>query len=143
MIAPPAKTSGYVASITDTMAPPAEKARHKHLAAVDGEFHDGAVDHPTDRERFAAIARGIAWQEPGEAVLRIVRRLLFGIDDNEPKAIGECGPACPVVVAFGGLCAAMQGHDESRSPRQAVRNVGEHAQVARGCAKISDLPQAT
>ena len=69
------------------------KAGHEHPSAVDAEFHNGALDHLTDRQRFAALAPGVARKEPGEAILRIVGRLLLGIDASESEPVGERGPA--------------------------------------------------
>src|SRR5215471_4253743 len=72
MIAPPANVSGYVASITDVMAPPRRYSGHEHASAVDAKVHYGTLNHLTDREGFAAVTSGVTWQKPREAALGII-----------------------------------------------------------------------
>ena len=91
------------------------QAGHEHPAPVDTECRDGVLDHLPDRACLAEVARGVARQEPRKAILRIVGRLLLGIDDREAEAIGQHRPAAAAVVFSGGLAAAMQ-RDHQRRP---------------------------
>jgi hypothetical protein len=80
-------------------------------------------------------------QEPGEAVLRVIGRLLFGKEDHKAVTIGKLAPAGPVGVSAGGLRAAVKGDDEAWLRAQGGRHVHEHAQIAGIAAERCDLAQ--
>src|SRR6202171_6666478 len=82
------------------------EAGHEHPASVNAERRNGMRYHLPDRKRLALVARNVAWQEPGEAILRIVGRLLLRIENRKAEAIGKRRPAGPVVVLLGALTAA-------------------------------------
>src|SRR6516165_12672220 len=135
MMAPPAKISGYVASMTEAMSASGRKAGHEYLAVVSSKFRNGVVDHFPDRKRLAVATCDVAWQKPRETILRIVGRPLLGIDDREAKAVGERPPAGAVVIIVRDLGAAMQCDDQWRHGRQVLGNVGEHTKIAGICTK--------
>ncbi len=118
------------------------EAGHEHPAPVNAERRNGMLDHLPDRKRLALVARNVARQEPREAILRIVGRLLLRIDDRKAEAIGERRPAGAVVVLLGALAAAVQRDDQWRQARQALGNIDEHAQVAGISAERRQFVQA-
>src|SRR5438067_1669815 len=75
-----------------------------------GRLHP--VDHLLDGQRLAAAARLVAGEEPVEALVQIVARLLLRQQQGEAVGVRPLGPTCLVVVRGGGLCAPVQRYDE-------------------------------
>ena len=57
------------------------QAGHEYLLSVGAEFPDGVFDHLMNRKRFAITPCCVTRQKPGEAILRVVRELLFRINN--------------------------------------------------------------
>ena len=118
------------------------KAGDEDAAAVDAMPSNGMLDHLADRMRLAVVAFDVAGLKPVEAALGIVGLLLLGIEQDEAVAIGQRGPARAVIVAGGRLRAAMENHHEGRGGGDAVRHIGQHAQIARIGAEAGGLRES-
>jgi hypothetical protein len=99
------------------------------------------LDHRADRRRLADTAPGVVGREPVEAAKRIILLLLLGVEQGEAMAVGEPGPAGTLIVAGGGLGAAVQDDDQRRARAEAVRHVAEAAEVARIVAGRGQIGQ--
>src|SRR2546421_9306954 len=97
MMAPPAKTSGYVASITEAMAPPAERP-------VTNTLRRSVANVAMACSTISLIESASPWpraMSPGknqETILRIVGGLLLRIDHREAQTVGEGRPAGAVII---------------------------------------------
>src|SRR6516162_9828161 len=96
-MAPPAKTSGYAASITEATPPPAERPVTNTLRRSAANVAMACSTIP-DRKRLPVAACDVARQKPRETILRIVGGLLLRIDDREAEAVGEGRPAGAVII---------------------------------------------
>ena len=105
------------------MAPSGRQSGRKDARRVDAVVGHLLADHLPDRQRFTVPALDVAGLEPVEASIGIVGLVLFGQEEGESVPVGECGPACAVIVACRGLCAAVQDDDECGFGRELWRQV--------------------
>src|SRR5215475_11594432 len=74
------------------------EAGHEDSSAIDAKLQDSFVNHLADRKCLAAAACNVTGQEPRKAVLRVICRLLFGVDDDKALLISKLGPTATMII---------------------------------------------
>ena len=106
------------------------QAGHEDPRRVQPVARDQEGDHLPDRQRLAGIPLHVGRTEPAEAAVEVVGPLLLRQNEREAELFSQLRPADAMVVAGGGLAAAMKRHDQRSPCPDFRRHEAEHAQVA-------------